>query len=662
DDNVNGNDSHFFKSSVNSKTSIWEVARQVSVEVAQESEADIVKGFDLNQEVCSEEVDNPFEGILGLKESISTSALKPIIEGTHNNSKQRLDCLDFDLNAADGREDKTLPSGDESSVVLFNHNACVAAAVAAINSASHDDSDTVACLCVLQLIAMASSSLIVSILATGAKTSSKSMPCCGGVIGPHKSPYTKSKCEVDLAFAFFGNGALLCLPIKHTLKILLYVYWQSNTPPDSYSAASYFRGVTDWYQEPRYYCIQPLRRAIRRRITKSGWTTRNARGSIRICCSCVSGPTFTGLRAWPEELEQAPPSPVYIPYVTEPEYPEYILPDDKSDPDEDPEDDDDEDPEEDPTDYPADHDDEEEEEEPSGDDVDEDYKEQDEDDDDDEEEHPASADSIPPPPALCVTARISSRPQPPLLSFTKEDAERFFAMPIPQPSPLTPLSSPLPQIPSPSLPPSPSILLIPLPATSLPLQLLSSGRRADRLEVTLPPRKRMSIVHCPGYEAGESSVAAAARPMESHRADYGFYWVTKPAAVQEQNTQDIYGVIEDTHGRQMEIFQRVEALVDDSQYHYETSRMVDQEAIISRVAWAHSIGLSSAVHFELQGYMTHTWVQDQRIDAQDALITTLTTQLSSLQGHLVMALGEIQALQTREQTRTCAPEGASCST
>ncbi|GKE93195.1 hypothetical protein Tco_1574290, partial [Tanacetum coccineum] len=92
---------------------------QVS-EVAQESEADTVKGFsgfDLNQEVCSEEVDNPvnpvsstisvvsasqpsaasglsstplqFEGILGLKESTSTSALKPITDGTHNNSKQR---------------------------------------------------------------------------------------------------------------------------------------------------------------------------------------------------------------------------------------------------------------------------------------------------------------------------------------------------------------------------------------------------------------------------------------------------------------------------------------------------------------------------------------------------------------------------------------------
>nr|GEW50663.1 hypothetical protein [Tanacetum cinerariifolium] len=34
----------------------------------------------------------------------------------------------------------------------FNHNTCVVAAVAAMNSNSHDDSATVACFCVLQLI------------------------------------------------------------------------------------------------------------------------------------------------------------------------------------------------------------------------------------------------------------------------------------------------------------------------------------------------------------------------------------------------------------------------------------------------------------------------------------------------------------------------------
>nr|GEY76347.1 hypothetical protein [Tanacetum cinerariifolium] len=333
----------------------------------------------------------------------------------------------------------------------------------------------------------------------------------------------------------------------------------------------------------------------------------------------------------PEEPEQAPPLPVYITYVPKPVYPEYIplevdvfpaeehpLPTAasptaespgyilESDPDEDPEEDDDEDPEEDPTDYPADHDDEEEEEEePSGDDADEENEEQDKDDDDEEEEHPSSADSILPPPALRVTARISFRPQPPTLSFTKEDAERFLAMPIPPPSPLTSLSSLLPQIPSPPLPASPSILPIPLPTASPPLQLLSSDCRVDR------PKRAKDI----GYGIRDT-------------------WIDPRDVAEEEALTTLEGV--NTRGRQTKIFQRVEALVDDSQYHYETGR--HQEARCSQKAWAHFIGLISAVHFELQGNMTHTW------------------------GHLATALGEIQALQAREHARAGAPKGASSST
>ncbi|GJZ64183.1 putative reverse transcriptase domain-containing protein [Tanacetum coccineum] len=69
------------------------------------------------------------------------------------------------------------------------------------------------------------------------------------------------------------------------------------------------------------------------------------------------------------------------------------------------------------------------------------------------------------------------------------------------------------------------------------------------------------------------------------------------------------------------------------------------------------MGLSSAVHYELQGYRTHAWMQDHRIDAQDSLIAALTAQVSSLQGHLATALGEIRALQARDQARADAPEG-----
>ncbi|GJZ01838.1 putative reverse transcriptase domain-containing protein [Tanacetum coccineum] len=45
------------------------------------------------------------------------------------------------------------------------------------------------------------------------------------------------------------------------------------------------------------------------------------------------------------------------------------------------------------------------------------------------------------------------------------------------------------------------------------------------------------------------------------------------------------------------------------------------------------------------------------MDVQDSLIAALTAQVSSLQGHLATALGEIRALQAREQARADAPEG-----
>nr|GFD62958.1 hypothetical protein [Tanacetum cinerariifolium] len=54
--------------------------------------------------------------------------------------------------------------------------------------------------------------------------------------------------------------------------------------------------------------------------------------------------------------------------------------------------------------------------------------------------------------------------------------------------------------------------------------------------------KRLSIVHCPGYEAGESSVAAAARPIEGRTADYGFVDSVE-AEIRRWRAEDIgYGI------------------------------------------------------------------------------------------------------------------------
>ncbi|GJY04812.1 hypothetical protein Tco_0370752 [Tanacetum coccineum] len=102
----------------------------------------------------------------------------------------------------------------------------------------------------------------------------------------------------------------------------------------------------------------------------------------------------------------------------------------KSDPKEEPEEDD-EDPEEDLIDYLAHRD--------NDDDEDKDK--------DEEEEHPALADSVPL--VHRMTARISIRNEPSISLPLREEVERLLALTTPPPLPLTPLSSPLPHIPSP---------------------------------------------------------------------------------------------------------------------------------------------------------------------------------------------------------------------
>ncbi|GKC17944.1 hypothetical protein Tco_1014726, partial [Tanacetum coccineum] len=51
-------------------------------------------------------------------------------------------------------------------------------------------------------------------------------------------------------------------------------------------------------------------------------------------------------------------------------------------------------------------------------------------------------------------------------------------------------------------------------------------------------------------------------------------------------------------------------------------------------------------------------MQEYQIASQESLTTTLIAQVSSLQGQLSAALGQIQALQPRDQTDVDDREGA----
>ncbi|GJY57982.1 retrovirus-related pol polyprotein from transposon TNT 1-94 [Tanacetum coccineum] len=311
----------------------------------------------------------------------------------------------------------------------------------------------------------------------------------------------------------------------------------------------------------------------------------------------------------------APPSPDYVPgpeyplspdYVSHPKHPHSPvepLPIDASptalslgyvtdsDPDEDPEDD----LKEDHADYPADGGDNDDE--PSDDDDDdtddEDEEPFEDEDDNDKEEHLAQTDSsaipivdpipsagdkyafetdeaapTPVPSPRRHTGMMSVRPQTPIPFPSEAEVERLLALPIPPPSPLSP--------------------------------------REDTPKAELPPYKRLCLTTPTSRnEVGESSTAAPRPTRDPTEAVEEVApttlkgvnaRVTELVVVQEQDTQDIYAVIEDAQDRQTQLSQRVDVLIKD------------------------------AVHYELQAYRTHTQTQDYCIASHESLTATLIAQ------------------------------------
>ncbi|GKF20515.1 hypothetical protein Tco_0069153, partial [Tanacetum coccineum] len=248
----------------------------------------------------------------------------------------------------------------------------------------------------------------------------------------------------------------------------------------------------------------------------------------------------------------------------------------ESDPEEDPEEDDEEDPEEDLADYPADR----------GDD--------DDDDDDAEEEHLAPAD-----PAAA-----------PALFLSEEVAERLLALPTPPPSPLSPYSSPLPQIPFPLLPiSSPPELLGEIVSPTYVEG--SMGSRAARIrqrdalpihetempEMCLPLRKRPCRT-TPGTrcEVGESSVVGAARQFGPTTAK-----------------ADLYGFTDMLEAAPRCQMSGMTLLDSDRPFHRRTALLIEEEARLSRAAWARSMDTCDQVHSEGMSLRTTVVTQQSEI-------------------------------------------------
>nr|GEW32065.1 putative reverse transcriptase domain-containing protein [Tanacetum cinerariifolium] len=392
-----------------------------------------------------------------------------------------------------------------------------------------------------------------------------------------------------------------------------------------------------------------------------------------------------------------PPSPVYVPYVLEPAYPQFmpyeddVLPDEEqplpaavspttdspryiteSDPKEDPKEDD-EDPEEDPTDFPTNRDDDKKEEKSFIDDAND--EEEDEDKDEEEEEHLAPANSV----------------------------ARLLAIPTPPPSPLTSYSSPLQQIPSLPLPVSPtyplgyraamirlraespstshplplsppivlthtkasmammrattpstyilaprsetqpswtpSLLPIPLFTSSPPLLLPSTDCRADVLEVTLLPQKRLYISIGPRFEVRKCSSAPTTRTTRGFRADYGFVSTLDAEIKHDPDREICYRIIdvwedpdEITEHIPMTDVAKLNSLCRDRRSYARTARLMESEARASRKAWK--------------------MAPKRTTRSSPAITATTTTPVSDAQLKAVIDQGIANALAARDTDRS----------
>nr|GFB86962.1 hypothetical protein [Tanacetum cinerariifolium]GFB86976.1 hypothetical protein [Tanacetum cinerariifolium] len=247
------------------------------------------------------------------------------------------------------------------------------------------------------------------------------------------------------------------------------------------------------------------------------------------------------------------------------------------------------------------------------------------------------------------------------------EVARLLAISSPPASPLSPWSSPLPQI---SFPPLPPILSPPLPVLSPapppspirslgyqavmirlrdeaastshspPLQLPSASRREDRPEVTLPPRKRLDIALGPRYEVGESSSATTARPTRGFRADYGFVATVDREIMRDPEREVGYGItdswdeiVETLQGAPTErqlLAGRLNMLYRDRRAHAYTRQLMETEARMSKESWVRATDASDLVHGKVMSLRTTVLGQMSEIRELQAADRRRQTVISEL--------------------------------
>ncbi|GKD40835.1 hypothetical protein Tco_1261042, partial [Tanacetum coccineum] len=266
---------------------------------------------------------------------------------------------------------------------------------------------------------------------------------------------------------------------------------------------------------------------------------------------------------------------------------------------------------------------------------------------------------------------------------SEAEVTRLLALPTSPPSPLTPLSSTLPHIPSPPLPlpsppthTSPTYTEAPLgyraaeiqlrAASPLPLPAPSTSRRADIPEANILPQKRWCLTTpTPRFEVGESSAARQPGPTVARRVDYSFVdtmdasiraskrkimaaievvnlRVSYQADVRRRESEEFYTQHQDAQGDRAALHDEVDTL---RRYLSFLCTTYEQERVEARLALDRSEAHNRALEAHIAVLETHAYCHEwQRQDADDRGT-----------GHIM----RIQALKARARVDTLEDTGSS---
>nr|GFB91910.1 hypothetical protein [Tanacetum cinerariifolium]GFB91925.1 hypothetical protein [Tanacetum cinerariifolium] len=143
-----------------------------------------------------------------------------------------------------------------------------------------------------------------------------------------------------------------------------------------------------------------------------------------------------------------------------------------------------------------------------------------------------------------------------------------------------------------------------------------SAEETEPFKTDEEDRPELGIALDLGYEVGESSSPAAARPVGGLRADYDFVATMDREIMRDpqrevgygitdsQDKKEIYMRLDDEHSERHLLAGRLNMLFRDRRAHAYTRHLMETEARLSREAWVRSTDASDLVHGEVMSIRT----------------------------------------------------------